>query len=104
MRTNITLFERRRSEKRASLCPSNQIFIYLKQLLENNAKQTDNFFWTLHAPLYLRLPHEETIEVWKEETKSIIDTESQRKTGRKFTLNLSVKNFCLLLRAVFNID
>ena len=46
MQTKIAFLELRRKEIRACLRPSNQIFIFLKQLLENNAKQTDKFFWT----------------------------------------------------------
>ena len=44
MRTKIAFLELRRKEIRACLRPSNQIFIFLKQLLENNANQRDNFF------------------------------------------------------------
>ena len=55
MRTKIAFLELRRKEIRACLRPSNQIFIFLKQLLENNTNQRDNFFG-LTCPVLSWLP------------------------------------------------
>ena len=90
MREKVAIFELRRNEIGMSLSPSNQIFIFLKQHLENNAKQTDNFFWTSISRFIL--------------TSHWSKRKPQTETDGKFTLNLSVEKFCLLLRTIFNIE
>ena len=69
MRKNFAFFELRKSEIRASLCVSNQIFLFLEQLLENNAKQTDNFFWTYMPRFILAFPYIKRLKFGKRKRK-----------------------------------
>ena len=78
MRTNIDFLELGRNEIRACLSLSNQIFVFLKQILENKAKenQTASFRFKFLVLYWLSIGVND-VKFSEKGTKSICDTKSQ---------------------------